>query len=214
MVHPLVVVGAGGFGREAADAIIAQNMAADAPIYDFLGIVDSNPNESNLERLRRRSIPYLGTEDEWFARGTVCHYIVGVGNPQFRRVISARFEREGHVPGVAVHPAATIGSAGNVGEGSVICAGVQLSTNVQLGRHVHVNPAAIVGHDSVLADFVSLNPGSVISGEVFCEEEVLVGAGAVVLQGLRLGARSLVGAGACVTKSVPAGRTVKGVPAR
>lgn len=214
MATPLVIVGAGGFGREVADVIAAQNASMESPGYDLLGFVDSGPSDVNLERLRQRSMEYLGTESDWLEAGRLCHFIVGVGKPDVRRAISERFEQAGHTPAVAVHPHATIGSIGLLGAGSVVCAGAQLSTNVVLGRHVHINPSAVVGHDTILGDFVSLNPGSIISGEVTVEDVVLVGAGAVVLQGLRLGAGSLIGAAACVTRSVEPGRTVKGVPAR
>lgn len=139
---------------------------------------------------------------------------MGVGNPTTRRLISARFSDVNNTPGLAIHPSVTVGSLSMVGAGSVICSGAQISTNVLMGRHVHINPNATVGHDSVLGDFVSVNPGSIISGDVLCEEEVLVGAGAVILQGLRVGARSTVGAAACVTRNINSDCIVKGIPAR
>ena len=41
-----------------------------------------------------------------------------------------------------------------------------------------------------------------------------IGSGAVILGGVTIGEFALVGAGAVVTKDVPAGKVVKGVPAR
>lgn len=211
---PLVVVGAGGFGRETIDVIRALNKAAPFPVYDLLGVVDSGPSGTNLDRLHALEVAYLGTEKEWSLRSEKTHYLVGVGNPIARRQIAERFDKAGHTAATAVHPTVGVGSLTAISPGTVVCAGVQLSTNIKCGLHTHINANATVGHDVVLEDYVSLNPGSIVSGEVHCETEVLIGAGAVVLQGLTVGRGSVVGASACVTRSVSAGTVAKGVPAR
>lgn len=214
MTLPLVIIGAGGFGRETIDVVAAQNSAAPDPKYELLGVVDSNPSRENLDRLSRSGIQYLGGEGHWLARGLATYYLVGVGNPTARRLISNRFNAANYLPGLAIHPSVTVGSLTKVGAGSIICSGAQVSTNVVIGQHVQINPNATVGHDTFLGDFVSINPGSIVSGDVRCEEEVLVGAGAVILQGLTVGAGSTVGAAACVTRNVNRGCIVKGIPAR
>lgn len=213
-VLPLVIVGAGGFGRETVDVVRALNRSSTVPTYDLLGVIDSKPSETNLDRLRALGVSYLGTESQWLKAPRATYYLVGVGNPSVRKRIAARFDAGGYQAAIAIHPGAVIGSNTTVSEGAVICSGAQISTNVVMGRHVHINANATVGHDVALRDFVSLNPGSVVSGEVVCEDEALVGAGAVILQGLTVGRGSLVGAAACVTRSVENGTIAKGVPAR
>jgi acetyltransferase-like isoleucine patch superfamily enzyme len=91
---------------------------------------------------------------------------------------------------------------------------VRLTTNVSLGRHVHVNQGVTIGHDTVVGDYATLNPAAALSGNCVIEDEVLVGAQSCVLQGLTVGHGAVVGAAACVVRDVPAGLTVKGVPAR
>lgn len=211
---PIVVVGAGGFGRETLDILMACNGSVAGPLYQILGVVDSGPSAANLERLRRMGIEYLGTESEWLDRSRATQYLVGIGDPSIRRTVSERFDAAGHPPGVAVHPSATLGSLSFPSPGMVACSGVQVSTNVVFGRHVHLNANASIGHDTVIHDYVSVNPGAVISGDVLCGEGLLVGAGAVVLQGRAIGAGSVVGAASCVTRDVAVGVTVKGVPAK
>jgi sugar O-acyltransferase (sialic acid O-acetyltransferase NeuD family) len=160
-------------------------------------------------------VPFLGSEDAWLSEDRAgLAYVIGVGLPGSREHIAARFDGAGLDPVTLIHPAAVIGSRAALGPGTVVCAGVQFSTNVTTGRHVHVNPGAIVGHDAVIQDFASLNPGAVVSGEVLIEHGALIGAGAVVLQGRRVGTGATVGAAACVVHDVAAGTVVKGVPAR
>lgn len=213
MSGDVVIVGAGGFGRETLDVLEACTRAgAD---YRVLGVVDSQPSEPNLARLSDRGVAYLGTEDQWLGAQRVgVGYLVGVGSPSARERVASRFDAAGLTAATVIHPAAVVGTQVRLGHGTVVCAGVQISTNVTTGRHVHCNPAAIVGHDAVVEDFASLNPGSIVSGEVLIGRGALIGAGAVVLQGIRIGAGATVGAAACVVGDVAPGAVVKGVPAR
>lgn len=212
MVLPeIVVVGAGGFGRETLDVIDAVN--ARAATWRIRGVADDAPAQVQVDRLASRGHRVLGSVAE-VAAAESGWFVVGIGNPTTRSRVAQTFAAAGWKPATVVHPTAVLGSRTVLAEGTVVCGGVQLSTNVVLGRHVHVNPGAVIGHDTVLEDLVSVNPGAVVSGEVHVGARALLGAGSVVLQGLEIGEAAVVGAGACVTRSVPAGTTVVGVPAR
>lgn len=209
----LVVVGAGGFGRETLDIIDAINEEHPAT-FELLGVLDDGPTELHVSRLRARATPFLGPVDAWLARDGDARFVVAIGAPATRRRMVEQLDKAGLQAVTLVHPRAVLGSVGTIGTGTVVCAGVQVSTNVHLGRHVHLNPNATVGHDSVLEEYVSINPAATISGECRVRSSALVGAAAVVLQGLVVGSCALVGAGACVVRNVPENAVVKGVPAR
>lgn len=209
-MRELIILGAGGFARETLDVVEALN--AVSPRFDVLGFADDAPSPLALERLADRGHRHLGTIDAALAAHPASSFVIAVGSPEHRAHIAARVGSDRAE--TLVHPAASIGSLTTLGVGTVVCAGVLVSTNVRIGRHAHVNPGAIIGHDSVLADAVSLNPGSVVSGDVRIGERVLIGAKSVVLQGLSIGADVTVGAAACVTKDAPSGVTLVGVPAR
>lgn len=212
-VQKVVVVGASGFGRECLDVLEA--MISSGKNLEILGVLDDFPSEENLDRLKVRGINYLGNVDAFLMRvGPGIQYLVGIGSPSIRKHIVEKFNSAGIQPFTAIHPRSSIGSQAAIGPGSVVCSGVTISTNVTTGRHVHLNPCAIVGHDSVLKDFVSVNPGGVVSGEVIVGEGVLIGATALILQQLHVAQNSVIGAGSVVTKSVPSSVVVKGIPGR
>lgn len=213
MAERVVVVGAGGFGRETLDVIEAMIAAGES--IQVLGVLDAGPHQDDLERLGARGIAYLGTDEGWLQTATGDEwFVVAIGSPRVRSKVAQRFAAAGLRAKTLIHPSAVIGSQPSIGEGVVICSGAQVSTNVSLGDHVHVNPACVIGHDATLADFVSVNPGAIVSGNVAVETGTLLGAGSVVLQGLTIGAGATVGAAACVTKDVDSESIVVGVPAR
>jgi sugar O-acyltransferase (sialic acid O-acetyltransferase NeuD family) len=214
MADLLVVIGAGGFGRETLDVIDAINEAAPAPVWSVLGVLDDAPSEANLKRLARREVAYLGTVGDFLARPATESYVVGVGSPRARRALADKCATAGLRPATLIHPTATLGFDVHVGEGSIICAGARLTTNIRLGRHVHLNPNVTVGHDTALGSFVSMNPASNVSGDCIVEDEVLIGVGAVVLNQLRVGRGAVVGGSACVVRDVSPYTLAKGVPAR
>ncbi|MBF9130872.1 acetyltransferase [Plantactinospora sp. S1510] len=215
MTVDVVLVGCGGHGREALDIIRAINASSPAgPRWRVLGFVDDRPSEANHKRLQRLAVPYLGTVEWLREAGPGTHVVLGLGDPRVRRTVARRIDGYGLPAASLVHPAAVVGPDTVSGDGLVVFAGARVTTNVTLGRHVHLNQNSTVAHDCVLADYVSVNPLAAVSGECRLQAGVLIGAGAVVLQGLRVGADATVGASACVVRDVPAGAVVKGVPAR
>jgi sugar O-acyltransferase (sialic acid O-acetyltransferase NeuD family) len=215
MTRDLVIVGCGGFGREAADVVAAINSSsADDPPWNTIGFLDDDPSDDDLARLQRLGLNVLGDVDGTVGSLGDTHYVVAVGDPHARARLAGRCESAGLTPATLVHPSARVGSDVTIGEGTILCGGASITTNVRIGRHVQVNPNATVGHDVTIGDFVLVSPLVAISGNCTIEELTMLGTHSAVLPGVTVASGATVGGGSCVVRDVPSSTTVKGVPAR
>ena len=211
MVERIVIVGAGGHGREIVALAAACNLAAERPIYDVVGVVDDG--KPDIARLERLSVPLIGPVE---AVGNLdARFVIGIGSPSVRRAVDKRLLAIGALAaGPMVHPLAWIGPDVELSPGVIVCAGAIVTTNVRIGRHTHLNVQATVSHDCRLGEYVTVAPMTAISGNVTLEDEVELGMGVSVVPAMTIGRASLVGAGAVVTRDIAPGMVAVGVPAR
>ena len=207
----LVLVGTGGFAREAAEAVHAL-VAAGLP-YGLLGYLDDDP--ATWGRVVD-GIPVLG------GIGTVAGHreasvVVCTGSPRdydSRRRIVERLALPHERFGKVVHPTAAVSRRAEIGVGTVLLAGVVVTAKARIGRHVAVMPQAVITHDDDIEDYCTLASGVRLGGGVHVARGAYLGAGAIVREGVRIGEGALVGMGAVVTRDVPPREVWAGVPAR
>lgn len=205
---PLVIIGAGGFGREVLDLV--RDVNRTAPTFDFLGFLDDGEVNSNL--LERLGAPLLGPTSQ--LANLAAAYVIGIGTGEPRRRIDSLAQSWGRTAATLTHPSATVGSDVEIGDGAVVATGVRLATHTVLGRHANVNMNSTIGHDSVVEAFATLYAGVHLGGGCIIEEGATLGTGCIILPNVRVGRGAVVGAGAVVVRDVAPDTTVVGVVAR
>lgn len=173
----------------------------------LLGFADDGGGDPELLRAFG---PYLGGIVAAVGDHPDAMILGGVGDGRLRRRLVDGLP----APPALVHPMADVGEDVVLGDGTVICSQVSLTTHIVTGRHVHVSRGAAIGHDVVLGDYVSVMPLAAVSGGVRLEPGAFVGTGAAIRQGVHVGADAVIGMGAVVLEDVASGRTVVGNPAR
>jgi len=194
---------------------LAESCNVGAEAYQVVCFIDDD--ETHWGRTLN-DVPVMGIE-EARRRHPQAKVVLAVGNPQTREKLADKAARAGFSFATLVHPRTERSRWIVMGEGTVICAGNILTTNIALGAHVQINLDCTIGHDVVMGDFTTLAPGVHVSGWVHMGRRVYVGTGAAIINGtekepLVIGDDAVVGAGAVVTWAVPAGTTVVGVPAK
>jgi sugar O-acyltransferase (sialic acid O-acetyltransferase NeuD family) len=208
----LLIYGAGGFGREVA--AWAEESSWLGHRVRLRGFIDDGAPVTAIDER-----PVLSIEQAT-AYWPDARFAIAVGTSSIRERLAAVAEAAGlRASPPLVHPSVITAGRSTIGDGSIVCPGTTLTTEVEIGRHVIVNLHCTVTHDTRLDDFVTLSPGTAISGNVTVRRGAFMGTGAITINGapghpLIIGEGATVGAGSVVMKDVPAGATVFGAPAR
>ena len=191
------IIGAGGFGREIYWSLslmerVNTKFFVDDKYWDgndelVLPISQFNPNEYEV--------------------------VVAIANSNDReRIVNTLPKNTKYF--THIHPTAQIhGPDVEIGEGSIICAGTIITTNVKIGKHAHLNLITTVGHDCVIGDYFTTAPGVQISGNENIGNRVYFGTRSCVKQKITICDDVIVGMNAGVVNNITESGVYVGTPA-
>jgi len=205
----LVIIGAGGFGREVMWQLGEINHCTDQ--YNIMGFVDDAPE---LHGKLLNGFPVIGNI-QWLTDypREICA-VISVGNSKTRNRIYDKIKKNSFIsfPTIIAGDVRYSDSV-EFGKGCIVCLSSILTVNVVIGEFVIINLDCTIGHDVLLDDFVTLYPSVNVSGNVHIGAYTEIGTGANIIPGKNIGKNTIIGAGSVVTKDIPSDCTAVGIPA-
>lgn len=204
----LFIYGAGGAGIEIYD--LSKRVNASEQKYSDVYLIDDFAEEKNYCGTIRMHFSsckkYMENDD--------AEFVITVGEPEARKYLMDKVEREGYRLGKLIDPSVLICDNVIIEDGCIINAGSIISSSAILKKNCMLGYHTIVGHNAILEEGCVVSPMSTIGGNSTVGQNSFVGLNVSMKEGVSIGKNVIVGMGSMLFKDVPDNCTVIGNPAR
>jgi sugar O-acyltransferase (sialic acid O-acetyltransferase NeuD family) len=205
----LLIIGAGGFGREilAWAEDVQRAGTADWSVFGFL--------DANQQALDGFDIdqPIVGDPATYQPSAGDC-FVCAIGDPKIKLDVCRALQERGANFINLIHPTAIIGPRCILGTGTILCPFAAITVDAMLGDFVTLNLRAGVGHDVIVGHGCTLNAFCDVTGGAKLGDGVFLGSHAVIAPRVHVGEFAKVGAGSVVVRRIKDYASVMGVPAK
>lgn len=205
----LVIIGAGGMGREVYHHATECNGFGTQ--FDIKGFLDDNP-----EVLNDFDFPYpsilSSINDYPIEDGDV--FACAIGDVHTKVKLVEMIESKGGRFISLIHPSAQINKTAKLGEGILLFHNVHVGSEAVIGNHVMLQSYAALGHDVVIGDYCRIDPKASVVGGVKVGNRVTLHTMCVLNHKVTVGDDAVIGALSFVIRKVKPGITVWGIPAK
>ena len=202
----LLIIGAGGFGRELEDWLEVY------PIHErdwtIAGYIDDNPNALSGYNTKYavlggiNDFSYLGDD----------YGLLAIADPEVKEKIYNTLRNKIEFLSF-IHPSVIIGSNVEIGEGTIIYPNSIISTNCKIGRIVSMGCGNYIGHDSFIGEFSSFMASIDVGGGTQIGRKVYIGTKATIVPGKKIADSTKISSGTLVINSIRTPGTYFGNPA-
>ena len=206
-MNRMLIVGAGGFGRELLWWIKDINKVY--PTWEIVGFLDDDPNALDGYEC---DYGVVGSIKNWEPKDNE-EFALALGSPALKRKIVSILKPKGAHFASIIHPTAMLSEFAHYGEGFIMFPYSKLSANSTVGDFVTLLSTPI-GHDTVIGDYSVISGNCSVVRNVVIGNDVFLAAGVCIAQDVHIGDGAYLGLGSVVLKDVQPGDTVFGNPAR
>lgn len=207
-MNKLIIVGAGGFGRETLQWALQSN--ENNVRWSVAGFIDDE-----LDMLNGFDCSYavLGRILDWQPKSNE-RFVIAVGPPKNKKMIATSLAKKGAIFENIIHKSVTLATTSKLGCGIILCPNVVVSDNAAIGDHVGINICSSVGHDACIGAYSTISSYCDITGEVSFGECVFLGSSVCIVPQRKIGSNAYICAGSAVMNNVQPDTRVMGVPAK
>jgi len=206
-MYDIIIVGAGGFGRE-VNLWAKDSFSKDQ--YKIKGFLDDNPRILDNYDM---DVGIIGDLNSYEIKNQD-RFLFAIGDIDVKKRLVARLKKKGAKFLTLIHPTAIVVNTAKIGQGVIICPFVTVGDHAQLDDFVILNVYSSCGHDSKIGKYCILSPYAAATGFSILEDEAFLGTHSTVIPGKKVGYRSKVSANSVVMRDVPSNKIVFGVPGK
>ncbi len=183
------IIGFGGFAREIGCCM-------DKKMFNYF--ISTSEFKKNYNFYKNINVLPL---DEFDKKSY--NALIAIGDPQIRKKILSELPHDTNFE-TFIHPKSNIldNKTVNIGEGSIICAGSIITTNIILGKHSILNINSTIGHDTKTKDRFTTFVGVNIAGKCEIGENVCFGTNSCVKEKTKICDNVFIGMGSSVVKNI------------
>ncbi|MEM7549980.1 MAG: acetyltransferase [Bacteroidota bacterium] len=208
MINPVMIFGAGSFGKAVYDVLKSNGIE----IYAFLD------DDKELHNKTIGEVSILGnTDDDGFLKyiGKKCDAFVAVDDMRLKKTLVEMLKKKRKVmPVTVVHNAAQISELASISYGTFVGANTSIGAGSVLSEHCVINTNASIDYDVKIGKFTHIGTGSNINSEAEIGNNVFIGSGVTIVSGIKVEDNARIGAGSVVVDNVTKGATIFGNPAK
>lgn len=200
-MRELIIIGAGGHGKVAADI-------AKLNGYEHIMFLDDDGSIRSCS-----GYDVVGRAEDYKKYLCRSDFFVAIGNAPIREQIIEEIESDEGIMTTLVHPDAVIAAQVEIGSGTVVMAGAVINPGSRIGIGCIVNTSSSIDHDCVVGNYCHIAVGAHLAGTVNVGNGTWIGAGAIVSNNVNICGGCMIGAGAVVIKNIDEAGIYIGVPA-
>lgn len=204
----LIIIGAGGFGREVYNLAIESNGYNETFVIkgfldDNIGALDGYVGYPNILNSINSYQPQANDV-----------FICALGPVKAKLKCSQLLLSRGGCFISLVHKDAYISKNTSYGIGCIICKNTHISCDVKIGDFVSLQPFVDLGHDTTVGDWCHINTYAFCGGYARVGNRVTLHTSSIVLPHAVVEDDATVAVGSVVLRRVKQGKTVFGNPAK
>jgi sugar O-acyltransferase (sialic acid O-acetyltransferase NeuD family) len=209
-MKPILIYGAGGFGKEIA--LLINEINEVSPTWELKGFIDDGLPLGTY--IKYGSV--LGGIDFLNAYQNEVAVVFSIANPFILKAVVEKITNSNIYfpniisPGVKFYEIESV----KMGQGNVLINGCRLSCDIELGDFNLFNGFVAIGHDVKVGSYNIFSPSTRLSGSVTLHDQNFFGVNSIVLQGVNIGSNTKVGVMSVIMKDTKDGYLYFGNPAR